>query len=64
MKTKNWREVYLKDCIEIQVGFPFESKNYTDSGIRLLGGNEIQQGRISWDAPRYWSRSNLDDLQD
>ncbi len=44
----------LGDHAELMTGHPFKSAGYTSSGIRLLRGDNVAQGRIRWDNARYW----------
>ncbi len=48
--------VKLGDYVEIVTGNPFKSSGYVDasSGIRLLRGDNIAQGRIRWEDAKYW----------
>ena len=44
----------LKDVTEIQVGFPFKSAEYSDTGIKLLRGDNIGQGFLQWNGVKFW----------
>ena len=48
--------VKLGDHVEILTGNPFKSAGYTHagSGIRLLRGDNIAQGKIRWEDAKYW----------
>ncbi|HEX9040447.1 MAG TPA: hypothetical protein VF838_05395 [Trebonia sp.] len=46
--------VRLGDHAELMTGHPFKSAGYTGSGVRLLRGDNVAQGRIRWDNARYW----------
>ena len=46
--------VRLGDHVELLTGNPFKSADYTGSGIRLLRGDNVAQGRIRWDNAKYW----------
>lgn len=59
MKTgtiAGWKEARLGDHVDIQTGFPFKSKNYTEdpNGTRLLRGDNIVQGNLRWDGVKRW----------
>lgn len=51
-----WKHAALGDYVDIQTGFPFKSQHYTDdpSGIRLLRGDNIVQGKLRWDGVKRW----------
>ena len=44
----------LKDVTEIQVGFPFKSAEYSETGIKLLRGDNIGQGFLQWNGVKFW----------
>jgi type I restriction enzyme, S subunit len=46
----------LGDHVELMTGNPFKSAGYAGGldGIRLLRGDNVAQGTIRWDNPRYW----------
>jgi type I restriction enzyme S subunit len=46
--------VRLGDHVDLLTGNPFRSAGYTDSGIRLLRGDNVAQGAIRWANARYW----------
>lgn len=52
-----WKKARLGDHVDIQTGFPFKSKEYTEdpSGTRLLRGDNIVQGKLRWDGVKRWS---------
>lgn len=49
-------ETTLGAEIDLLAGYAFSSKGYTDkwNGIRLLRGDNIMQGYLRWDDPKYW----------
>lgn len=51
----------LGDHVDLLTGNPFESAGYTGSGtgIRLLRGDNIAQGRTRWGKARYWPASDV-----
>lgn len=57
-----WQKARLGDHVDIQTGFPFKSKEYTDdpSGTSLLRGDNIVQGKLRWDGVKRWSDNNAD----
>jgi type I restriction enzyme, S subunit len=62
--SAEWRTVSLAQCVELDLGYPFKSADYTDSedGIRLLRGDNIGQGQLRWDGVRRWLRKDGDKL--
>lgn len=44
----------LGDHVDVVTGFPFKSHDYVESGIRLLRGDNVGQGRIRWSGAKYW----------
>jgi type I restriction enzyme S subunit len=59
MNGGGWRQARLGDHVEIQTGFPFKSKDYTEdpSGIALLRGDNIVQGNLRWEGVKRWPNS-------
>lgn len=56
MRRDCWKEVRLGDHVEVQTGFPFKSKEYTEepTGIALLRGDNIVQGKLRWEGVKRW----------
>jgi type I restriction enzyme, S subunit len=46
----------LKDIVELTVGFPFRSDDYSNdpSDVRLLRGDNVSQGTLQWSAATRW----------
>ncbi|MFM7438731.1 MAG: restriction endonuclease subunit S [Snowella sp.] len=59
-KGNEWEEKVLGQEINLQTGFAFKSKNYTDScdDIQLLRGDNIMQGFLRWDDVKRWPKSD------
>lgn len=57
-RTCRWKAAKLGEHVDIQTGFPFKSQNYTDdpSGIALLRGDNIVQGKLRWDGVKRWPK--------
>ncbi|MEE4490067.1 restriction endonuclease subunit S [Streptomyces sp. BE230] len=51
----------LGDHVDVVTGFPFKSHDYAESGIRLLRGDNIGQGRIRWSGAKYWPENRADE---
>jgi type I restriction enzyme S subunit len=53
-KTKiGWKSVKLEELIEIQNGYAFSSKDYSDSGHFLMRIGNVQNGYVSPTEPKY-----------
>lgn len=55
-------ETNLGNHIDLQVGFAFKSKGYTDdpSGMRLMRGDNIVPGGTRWDGVKRWPQAECD----
>lgn len=53
---REWTVERLGDHVDLLVGFPFKSAQFTDDpgGVRLLRGDNVGQGRLRWDGARRW----------
>ncbi|WP_087545973.1 restriction endonuclease subunit S [Acinetobacter sp. WCHA29] len=51
-----WVAVKLGDHVNLLTGFPFKSKEYTDSDedIKLLRGDNVAQGYLRWENVKRW----------
>jgi type I restriction enzyme S subunit len=58
---REMNRVRLGDVADFLTGFPFKSAEYIedDSGVRLIRGDNIVQGRLRWDGVKRWPRENL-----
>jgi len=65
MKNRNWKTATLGEHVEIQTGFPFKSKEYTDdpSDIPLLRGDNIVQGKLRWDGVKRWPNEDCPEYE-
>ena len=56
----DWNTTMLGDHVDIQTGFPFKSKEYVDdpSGVRLLRGDNIVQGKLRWEGVKRWPQAD------
>lgn len=57
---EEWEVKNIGDDIDLLTGFPFSSKSYSESGIRLLRGSNIKRGDIDWseEITQYWPEIN------
>jgi type I restriction enzyme, S subunit len=64
MKTPKfkWKATTLGEHVDIQTGFPFKSLQYTEdsSGIRLLRGDNIVQGKLRWEGVKRWPKGKVE----
>lgn len=53
---EDWDVSALGGLIDLLTGFPFPSKGYSQSGIRLLRGSNVKRNRTDWsdDLTQYW----------
>ena len=60
-KGDDWEEAALGDEVDFLAGFAFKSKGYTDdkSGIKLLRGDNIIQGRLRWEDVKRWPANDV-----
>ena len=65
-KCDGWEETTLGQQIDLQTGFPFKSKNYTDysDDIKLLRGDNIIQGTFRWEDVKRWPKSEQNKYKD
>ncbi|MEO0511673.1 MAG: restriction endonuclease subunit S [Planctomycetota bacterium] len=58
----DWQATSLLDEIDLLTGFPFKSDEYTEdpSGIKLVRGDNVVQGRLRWDGVKLWPRTGLE----
>lgn len=44
-----WVETTIGEQVEYLVGYPFESANFLNSGVKLLRGSNVKRGNLSWE---------------
>ncbi|MFD9292435.1 restriction endonuclease subunit S [Streptomyces sp. NPDC060030] len=49
----------LGDHVEVVTGFPFRSDEYSESGTRLLRGDNIGQGKLRWVGAKRWPEERV-----
>lgn len=59
----SWREVILRDHLDVLSGAAFKSKFFTDNSdnVPLIKGENIGQRRILWEKSRYWPQEDIED---
>jgi len=57
------RKTTLRNEVDFLVGFPFKSEGYTSEGVRLLRGDNIAQGTLSWSDAKKWPTSQREDFE-
>lgn len=53
--TKGWKIEKAEKHIDLLSGFPFDSSQYTQYGVKICGGLIIMPQRIDWNSCKYWS---------
>lgn len=56
---EGWVWCRLGHGCELDVGFAFKSADFSDQGIRLLRGENIEPGQARWNDTRYWPTTKL-----
>jgi len=54
---KGWTWCRLGEVCDVFAGYPFDSKKYAKSGIRICGGLIIMPDQIKWGECKYWTDS-------
>lgn len=54
---KGWEKEVLQDHADILSGYPFNSDNFSDKGIKICGGLIIMPNNILWDECKYLESS-------
>jgi type I restriction enzyme S subunit len=54
-----WEECNIRDVAVMDVGFAFKSQEFSDSGIRLLRGQNIEPGSLRWTETVYFPEEKL-----
>ncbi|PKO85893.1 MAG: restriction endonuclease subunit S [Betaproteobacteria bacterium HGW-Betaproteobacteria-12] len=57
------RKTTLRSEVDFLVGFPFKSDGYSSDGVRLLRGDNIAQGTLSWSDAKKWPTSQCEDFE-
>lgn len=58
---KDWEVAKVGDVCDLLTGFPFPSKKYTNSGVRLLRGSNVKRNHTDWSdsITQYWPEINV-----
>lgn len=64
-KAVSWKATTLGTETDLLVGFAFKSAQYTrsESGVRLLRGDNVIQNALRWDDVKRWSETDIDKYQ-
>jgi len=60
---EGWAWSTMAQLSFLDVGFAFKSAEFSDLGLRLLRGENIEPGRARWLDTRYWPTKKLDDFR-
>ena len=62
---KGWEQTTLGTEVEILTGYPFKSKQYTNSvaDVKLLRGDNIVQGTLRWEDVKRWPANDTADYE-
>jgi type I restriction enzyme, S subunit len=61
---EGWGLVRLGDIVDTNVGFAFKSNEFTDSGVRLLRGENIEPGQLRWTETRFFPNSRIQEFSE
>lgn len=51
----------LGDFVSVDIGHAFKSKEFTNSGVKLLRGQNIEPGSLKWDETKYYPKERLEE---
>jgi type I restriction enzyme S subunit len=54
-----WKLLTVSQLAFLDVGFAFKSSEFSDTGIRLLRGENLEPGKLRWNETRYWPEQKL-----
>ncbi|MEQ8422676.1 MAG: restriction endonuclease subunit S [Arenibacter algicola] len=60
---KEWEEDKFKNLVDYDTGPAFKSKEFTDTGIKLLRGQNIEPRALRWKDVKYFDKSKLENLK-
>lgn len=58
LNQKSYKKEPLSKHAEVIVGYPFQSADYSDKGIKIVGGYNLMQGFIDWDNSKFLPNSD------
>ncbi len=54
---QEWEVLELGNCVDVFTGFPFESKYFSEEGIKLVRGDNVSKGFLRWgDKTKFWDK--------
>jgi type I restriction enzyme S subunit len=59
----DWTWVTASHLALLDVGFAFKSAEFTDHGVRLLRGENVEPGSLRWAETRCWPEDRLDEVR-
>ena len=55
INSMGWKTDKAEKHIDVLSGFPFDSSQYTESGVKICGGLIIMPQKINWNDCKYWN---------
>lgn len=55
INSMGWETDKAEKHIDVLSGFPFDSSQYTESGVKICGGLIIMPQKINWNDCKYWN---------
>lgn len=60
----SWQWTTVDSVVSSKVGNAFKSAEFSDDGVRLLRGENIEPGALRWTKTRYWSNDRVSGFED
>jgi type I restriction enzyme S subunit len=51
---EHWKINRIKQDVKLLTGYPFDSKKYTNKGIRLARGINVKESKLDWKDTAFW----------
>jgi type I restriction enzyme S subunit len=56
---ETWKQITVSQVAFLDVGFAFKSSEFTDTGIKLLRGENLEPGKLRWTDTKCWPEDKL-----
>jgi restriction endonuclease S subunit len=60
---ETWKPTTVSQVAFLDVGFAFKSSEFTDTGVKLLRGENLEPGRLRWSDTKCWPENKLRGLE-